>query len=428
MNIGDFLLCTVQGNTASPLTNYVAEITSLDPVNEFFSCRWVDTGGAATFIYSSNNGPWYGTNEDGTDFAIDTHNIYSPAAQDPSPQDVAVVTFADNNRYLGYVENVSPTNDVIFYHSPYPRLSFNFTDITASDWDWYPAGGQIISIERYVLNNEIAAPVNHGVFNNGWWSLATRRDAHPQRIGGLIDPFSTVVHTTDMVPESWNGLLNRWTTEPGEPGRRNCAHFAIGRDASAGVVQFAPITRDAHHTGGGRFVAGTASWGSNSVSVGIEVHCAGDIQQVNGQWRHMELVPYGDPVPAVDVDVPDPQYPNVGEYNGVRAEYIDTEWRLMRHEPRGNPIPATDVVLDSAHPGRGWHTVTDYQYQQLGTLLDCLETVLLPLPLGCVAQPTQGQVPHYGLFPTGRVVGHVSLTPRRRGDPWPPTCNWLRAR
>jgi len=93
----------------------------------------------------------------------------------------------------------------------------------------------------------------------------------------------------------------------------------------------------------------------------------------------------------------------------------------------GGVIPDVDVVRDPLRPDRGWHKVTDYQYQQLGALLDGLETVLDPLPEGCVALSTENP-PAYGVFPTGRVVGHVSLHAAQRGDPWPPTCDWLRAR
>jgi hypothetical protein len=297
-----------------------------------------------------------------------------------------VVTFADNKRYLCFVENISPEVDVIFYHFPYPRLSFDGHDITISNWDTYVGGDQIISIEGYVLNNDFTPPVARGVFNNGWWSLATRRDAFAGRIGGAIAPFATVVHTTDMVPEAWDGLIISWTTQLG-PG--SCAHFVIGRDATQGLVQLAPITRNANHAGGdghGNFVAGAQSWHPNTVSVGIEIHCAGLVQMVGGNWRLVE--------------------------DGV---------------PQGAAIPEADVIPDPQRAGRGWHTVTDYQYQQLGALLDGLETVLNPLPADCVADSIENP-PAYGIFPTGRVVGHVSLTAARRGDPWPPTCDWLRAR
>jgi len=387
MKTGDLLVCTFQDDTGTPRTNYVAEITSIDPAAEWLSCRWVDNGENANFQYSAGaSGPWPGDDGAGNDFVIETHFIYTPSAQSPGVQDVAVVTFADNRRFLCYVESIDQTTNVVFYHYPYYRISLDFDAITASDWADYGAGDRIISIERCVLNNEISANGNLGMFNQGWWSLATRRDAHPGRVGANINAFSTVVHTTDMVPESWNGLISRWTTQPGEG---NGAHFVIGRDANAGVIQLVPITRNANHAGGtgaGTYVAGSQTWAPNSCSIGIELHCAGAVQNLNGSWRLVE--------------------------SGV---------------PQGQSIPDADIIPDPAHAGRGWHTVTDYQYQQIDLLLNALETVLDPLPAGCVTRSIQAP-PAWGVFPHARVVGHVSLTPGRRSDPWPPTCDWLRTR
>lgn len=421
------LLCTFNDDTGSPLTNYVAEITSIDPAAEFFSCRWVDNGELATFQYSSNGGPWSGNDGNGTDFAINTHDIYSAEAASPGLQDTAIVTFADNKRYLCYVESITDTTNVAFWHSPYPRMSINLNSVAASDWDAYPVDSEVLSIERAVLDNEIAAPVTEDAFNQGWWSLATRRDAHAGRIGGNINPFSTVVHTTDVVPEAWNGVVNRWTTEAGD---RSCAHFTIGRDASQGVIQLVPINRNANHAGGdgaGHYVAGTQTYPPNSVSVGIELNCAGVLELVNGQWRFMESdVPYGPVVPPADVTL-NAGSQTVGTFNGQRVKLINQQWRLVRKEPRGLPIPEEDVVIHPTQPAKGWHRVTDYQYEQLDLLLRALESALNPMPEGCVAQSIEPP-PAYGIFPNGRVVGHVSLTAKRRGDPWPPTCDWIRSR
>ena len=386
MKVNDFLLYTFADDAASPANTFVAEITSIDPVAAFFSCRQVDTGQQFTFQFSDNtSGPWQGQDDQGVECTIDTHDIYTAAGTDPSSQGTALVTFADNNRYLCEVENVSTEIDVIFYHQPH-RLSFDNDAITKSDWDTYPVGDQILSIEEYVLDNDLAQAVTAGVFTNGWWSLARRLDAFPARISEVIAPFATVVHTTDMVPESLNGLLHRWTTSAGSG---DCAHFILGRDAADGLVQLAPITNNANHAGGpghGLFAAGAQSWHPNPVSVGIEVHCAGSVRRLNGDWRLVE--------------------------NGV---------------PQGAAIPDEDVIPDPIRPGRGWHKVTDYQYEQLGALLDGLENVLAALPAGCVAR-SQEAPPVYGVFATGRTVGHVSLHAAQRGDPWPATCDWMRSR
>jgi hypothetical protein len=426
MKIGDFIVWSYITEPTSAALKRVGEITSVDPVGQVFSCRRVDSDVETSFSYSDDpNVPWH--NEDAF-LDLETHDIYALAAMTPAAQDAAVVTFSDGRRYIGYVENVSPSTDVVFYHAPYYRLSLELDAITESDWDSYPAGSQIMSIERCVLDNEMPTDDNVGVFNQGWWSLANRRDAHPGRIGGPIDAFSIVVHTTDMVPEAWNALLTSWTTTM---GHENCAHFAIGRDATTGIVQFAPITKNANHAEGdghGMFVAGSQSWRPNHVSVGIEVHCVGGIRRVNGQWRYVERnVPYGDPIPAADV-APDPDNPHWGLYNHLKVKLTDDgEWYLVRDEPQGNPIPETDAIPDPAHPDRGWHQVTDYQYEQLDKLLRALDTVLDPLPANCVAHSIQPP-PAFGIFPTGRIVGHVSLAAADRSDPWPPTCDWLRAR
>jgi hypothetical protein len=154
------------------------------------------------------------------------------------------------------------------------------------------------------------------------------------------------------------------------------------------VVARAPaasLSRSAGGTGHGSFVAGSQSWHPNTVSVGIEIHCAGDVRQVGGEWQLLEA-----------------------------------------GKSQGAAIPDDDVVPDPRRSGRGWHKVTDYQYQQLGLLLDGLETVLAALPDKCVAQSIETP-PAYRVFQTGRVVGHASLHAAQRDDPWPPTCDWTRA-
>jgi N-acetylmuramoyl-L-alanine amidase. len=387
MKAGDFLICTFEGDTATPPNTYVAEIVSVDVPNEYFSCRMVDTGTQYTFQYSSNSsGPWHGQDAAGTDYSIETHNIYTGAAMAPTRQDVALVTFADGSKDLCSVENVSSTVDVVFYHQPYPRLSLDLVSIVKSDWDAHPAGEHIESIEACRSSDDISFATDTYAFDGGWWTGATRQEAHAGRIGGVIAPFATVVHTTDMVPGSWAGLVSRWTTEK---GLGDCAHFLIGRDESAGVIQLASIFNNANHAEGpghGSFIAGQQTWRPNSVSVGIEVHCAGSVKQVNGAWRLVE--------------------------NGA---------------PQGAALPGEDVVPDPHRPGRGWHKVTEYQYEKVGEILDSLEAVLTPLPKGCVARSIEAP-PSYGVFPTGRRVGHVSLHAAQRGDPWPPTCEWLRSK
>lgn len=224
---------------------------------------------------------------------------------------------------------------------------------------------------------------------DGWWSGACRMSAHPGRVGGTIKPYATVVHTTDTPPGAMPAIVKSWTTMP---GAGDCAHFMIGRDALVGVVQFVSVWHNSNHSGGpGHGVFDSAAGMGvhpNSVSIGIEIDCAGDVRFIAGQWRLVE-----------------------------------------RGMPYGNAISAGEVVADPLRLNRGWHTVTDYQLATLGAILDELEiAVLEPMPAGLVARSTVEIPPVYATFKTGRVVGHASLDPQHRGDPWKPTFEWLHDR
>lgn len=386
MKPNDFIVYTLEGDSATPPTTYVGEISSADPGTGAFTFQQLETGEEFTSQAGNSSGVWDGQDSHGTATALATHDIYTGSASDPAAEEAAAVTFADGKRFLGYVQSISPTINITFYQQPCPKLSFDNGAVTESDWDAYPVGTQTSSLERYVLDNATDSAATTGTFTNGWWSLATRHDAFAGRVGAAISPFAVVVHTTDMVPESWDGLLRSWTTQTG-PG--DCAHFLVGRDATAGIVQLVPITNNGNHAGGtghGSFVAGQQTWHPNLVSVGIELHCAGILREVNGGWRLVE--------------------------DGT---------------PQGNAIPESDVIVDPNRSGVAYHKVTDYQYEQLGLLLDGLEAALGALPQGCVAQSIE-QPPAYGRFPTGRMVGHVSLDAAQRGDPWSATCDWMRSR
>lgn len=383
----DLVLCTFEGDAADPPTSFPCEITFVDLVGASFDCRLLDTGLTLTVTPLVNqSGPWSATGDDGNSYGLATHDIYEVEQASPGAGDAALLTMADGNIFMGFVEAVDPAIVIQLYHAPYPRVTLELDTITDTDWTLYASGETIASLQRCTLNNALPPEQLMGVFSGGWWSLATRREAHAGRVGGAIAPFATVVHTTDMTPETWGGLIDRWQNQA---GNGSCAHFAIGRSAAEGVVQLVPIDRNANHAGGdghGSFVAGNDRWHPNSVSVGIEIHCTGLVRLVGGQWRWVE--------------------------DGA---------------PQGLPLPASDVIVDPANAQRGWHVVTDYQYEQLGALLDGLDAALEPLPPGCVAESIQAP-PAYGQFASGREVGHVTLSPHRRGDPWPPTCDWMRAR
>ena len=213
----------------------------------------------------------------------------------------------------------------------------------------------------------------------GYYSGARRVDAHPGRVGGPIVPWAVVVHTTDMAPETFAALVSAWRTKPGVG---DCSHFLIGRDAMEGVVQFVPIDRNSNSAGGphhGVFVAGGIEWHPNTVSVGVELHCAGGVQRIGGEWR---LVEGG--------------------------------------KPTGAPIPDLDVIPDPARPGRGWHRVTDYQYAQLETLLHELEyDGLGAAPGGVVARSTFQAPAEWALGAGRNCRALLARLPRPRG----PTSN-----
>jgi hypothetical protein len=231
-------------------------------------------------------------------------------------------------------------------------------------------------------------PPPHPRWVSGWWSDAVKRQAHPMRIGGPISPFAVVVHTTDMLEDEFDALVSATCTRE---GAHNAFHFLIGRHAAQGVVQVAPIDKNANHAGGpshGVLVTPKGrEYHPNLVTIGIELHCAGGVRKVEGKWRLVE--------------------------DG---------------KAHGRPIPDDDVIQDPQRPTRGWHRVTDYQYGRLRMLLNDLEPVMTPMPYGTVAKSTSQTPEEWALPRDGRVVGHCSLDFARRSDPWQPTMEWLRTR
>src|SRR5262249_2222319 len=153
-----------------------------------------------------------------------------------------------------------------------------------------------------------------------------------------------------------------------------CAHFVIGRDAGSGILQLAPITRNANHAGGsGHGVFRVPDLGDlhpNLVAVGIELHCAGGVRRMDDAWRLVE---------------------------GGKAH--------------GPPLPHSEVTPDPQRSGRGWHQVTDYQREQLGALLADLETVLAPVPAGAVKVAFGETPPSYAVLPGARIATHAELDP-----------------
>lgn len=225
---------------------------------------------------------------------------------------------------------------------------------------------------------DIAAPTPHEEWNDGKYSGATFIGAHAGRVGGPIVPIAIGVHTTDMLPKEFPALKLAWTTKPADGA---CAHFGIDRDGS--IWQFVQITRNGNHLGGpghGVFVDPDGKQvHPNLIAIGIEVHCAGGVRLVSGEWRLVE--------------------------NGVA---------------HGEVLPASDVTPDPQRPGRGWHHITDAQQAALRSLVASLRAHIAPMPAGWTTRSLGEAVPawaHHSGSPV--VVGHVELDPTHRSDPWP---------
>lgn len=222
-------------------------------------------------------------------------------------------------------------------------------------------------------------------FKDGLCDAAKYLPACPARVGEAIDPMTVVAHTTDMPPETFDALLASWQKTP---GKGDCAHFVIGRTPADGLVQLVPINRNANHAGGdhhGWIIEGGKRWHPNEASVGIELHCAGRVE-----LNHLGC------------------------------------WYSIEDGTSGKPIPASDVIPDPDRPGRGWHCVTEWQYQTLEALITAL-LATMRAPHGVIEGRSPWQTPAPWAVGSGRVLGHCSLDFLEREDPHQPTMQRIRA-
>lgn len=213
-----------------------------------------------------------------------------------------------------------------------------------------------------------------------WWPRAVRKPAHHGRVGPAIKPWVIVLHTTDMLPRTFDAIVKSWTTTA---GAGQCAHFLIGRTPTEGVIQFVPIDRNSNHAGGtthGWFLVDGKRVHPNTVSVGIEIHNAGQLRLIDGKWR---------------------------------------SWDYDHKQPQGDPFDPADVEVDAYRPTRGWHKLTQYQHDTLTALLADLESVLAPTPANVTIESNGLQINPWATVTSFRIVGHVTLDPDRKTDPGP---------
>lgn len=218
----------------------------------------------------------------------------------------------------------------------------------------------------------VAEKSNYGEFKEGIWSEATYKPMHKGRIGRAIVPRTLVVHTTDMRPGTFAALVRNWTSQL---GRGNGAHFLIGKSAADGVIQFAPIYKNANHAGGTN-PGSIGGMHPNVCSVGVELDNAGRLTLRNGKWVHADT----------------------GTVMATESVYVDKK-------------------------GKGWEKVTPYQKEQLNRLWLALKPTLKQWPASAVVQPNGSYVgngvAHFASAVATSLVGHVSINPINKTDPGP---------
>lgn len=228
-------------------------------------------------------------------------------------------------------------------------------------------------------------------WNGGRYLGAQWKPIHPGRMGGLIKPWAVVVHTTDMLPHTFDPLVRAWQRDA---GRGAGAHFLLGRTPEQGLVQMVDVDRNGNHAGGspahGWFVVDGVRVHPNRVTVGIEVHAAGHVRRHLGKWR---------------------------SFSGGK--------------PHGPELPDSEVTPSKTHKDRGWHGPTQYQLDEIKGLLTALAAcpVMVKAPRFTIkpngSPPAWAPDVRWGAMP---VVGHVSLDPNRKTDPGPILSEWLRTK
>lgn len=235
-------------------------------------------------------------------------------------------------------------------------------------------------------------PVSDDITVAGWYPRARRLTAHPLRVGDSITACTFVIHTTDMMKNTWDGLLQRWHEEPGEYA---AAHWLIGQTPEQGLVQMISALRNGNHAGGSRIVNGAR----------VPYH--GNYQLPNGRLVHPNTY-------ALGVEVHNP---------GYLGRRTSKGWV---HKDSGAVIPDADVFV--LPDGRGWAKVTDYQMGELNRLYRAVKRFLSPAPAGIAVAPNGTYAANnaaWAVTKSARVAGHATLDPNNKTDPGPELVAWI---
>lgn len=233
--------------------------------------------------------------------------------------------------------------------------------------------------------------------DHGLYSGSAYKPAHPKRVGVAITARALVIHTTDMLEGTFDGLVRRISTEP---GLGEGFHWVLGRTPAQGLVQMTSALRNGNHAGGSRLDKSTGKY--------VQFH--GWYKLPDGQLVHPNTWSLG-----IEVH-------NAG-YLGRRR--TPAGWL---HADSGAIVPDDQVHVDSV--GRGWHKVTQYQLDQLGPLVDACRAFLAPMPPGVTLQPNgtyAGNGAQAAVCKSARVVGHWTLDPTNKTDPGPELTDWINA-
>jgi outer membrane protein OmpA-like peptidoglycan-associated protein len=159
MKPNDFIICTFTGD---PKTKYVARISKVN--TDSFDCRFVHSGKEYTFdshsfsVLKTNGGFPKGT-------PLTSYKLFSLSSGTLFQFCYVVVTFADNNQYLGVLTTVSPERTVVFLHSG-STYRFSSSNEILSSTGAYKAGSSIKGMELYNAGTLVElAPLDISVDN-----------------------------------------------------------------------------------------------------------------------------------------------------------------------------------------------------------------------------------------------------------------------